>query len=126
VHEYSLIYSAPSGCGTKESTPGGTATQLRNQSVSSQRGRDCYKTTSGGSLVFRGVWYRVPGVTDIPKQFGQMKVAEIALHNAGLFWGPHSQHRPREAPPKGCPEIFKILASKTQFSGAQKRNFGQG
>ncbi|KAJ7355733.1 hypothetical protein DFH08DRAFT_933550 [Mycena albidolilacea] len=34
--------------------------------------------------------------------------------------------RPREAPPKGCPEIFKISASKTQFSGAQKRNFGQG
>jgi hypothetical protein len=34
-------------------------------------------------------------------------------------------YRPREAPPKGCPAIFEILASKTQFSGAQKRNFGQ-
>jgi hypothetical protein len=45
VHEYSLIYPAPSGCSTKERTSSGTATQLRNQLVSSQRGRDCYKTT---------------------------------------------------------------------------------
>jgi hypothetical protein len=46
----------PSGCGTKERTPGGTATQLHNQSVSPQRGRDCYKTSPYCSASLRLIY----------------------------------------------------------------------
>jgi hypothetical protein len=53
TYEYFLIYSGLTGCGIKEGTAGDTATILRNQSVSSQRGLDCYKTTGEGTVVIR-------------------------------------------------------------------------